>query len=78
MRTALLLVFAAFIASTAAMAQPDQYGWRHDPNRLDPEVRAALLDYCRIMQRRHERDPRIEVPRVCRRYFPGMFFPRRP
>lgn len=72
-----LLALAALAAVTTAAAQPDQYGWRHDPQRLDPEVRQALRHYCQIMRARHQRDRAVVVPSVCRRYFPGMFFPQR-
>lgn len=74
----ILLAIAALAAVTSAAAQPDQYGWRRDPRALDPEVRAALADYCRIMKDRVERHPRLIMPRVCRRYFPGMFYPQQP
>jgi len=75
----LLLVLAACAAVTTAAAQgpgigrPD--GWR-DRDRLDPEVRAALQDYCRIMRVRHERNRAIQVPRICYRLFPDRRYPQ--
>lgn len=80
MRLILFVCFVATVASMAAVAQPDQYGWRHDPydaQRLSPEVQQALRHYCQIMRERHGRASE-RIPRLCRRMFPSMFFPQRP
>jgi hypothetical protein len=74
----ILLVLMAFFAVTTASAQPGN--WRERDRQLDPEIREALRDYCRIMQIRAERNRAIQVPRVCYRLFPGTYQPpwRRP
>lgn len=68
----MLLALAACAAASTALAQPDQYGWRHDPRRerLSPEVREALRDYCRIMRARHARNSAVAIPPLCYRLFP--------
>jgi hypothetical protein len=78
----LLLAFAACAAMTAASAQPGPGGWRERDRNLDPEIREAVRDYCRIMNRRSDRNRDVRLPRVCYRLFPGVyqpaFPPRRP
>lgn len=74
-----LLALAACAAVTTASAQPGP-GGPGGYRPLDPEVRAALQDYCQIMNRRSVRNRDVRLPRVCYRYFPGTYQPpyRRP
>jgi hypothetical protein len=75
-----LLALVACAAVATANAQPG--GWRERDRQLDPEIREAVRDYCRIMNRRSDRNRDVRLPRVCYRLFPGVyqpaFPPRRP
>jgi len=73
-----LLVLAACAAVTTAVAQPGD--WRERDRNLDPEIREAVRDYCRIMNNRSVRNRDVRLPRVCYRLFPGVYQPpwRRP
>ena len=70
-----LLALVACAAVTAASAQPG--GWRERDRNLDPEIRVALQDYCRIMHNRSVRNRDVRLPRVCYRLFPGTYQPPR-
>ena len=72
----ILLALAACAAVTTASAQPG--GWRERDRNLDPEIREAVRDYCRIMNRRSDRNRDVRLPRVCYRLFPGVYQPAPP
>jgi hypothetical protein len=81
MMKSLLIALAACAAMGSAVAQPGGPGdWRERDRNLDPEIREAMRDYCRIMHNRSVRNRDVRLPRVCYRLFPGVYQPpwRRP